>query len=195
MSGLLFLTSDDFVINRGTKGNILCHSIPGFSLILFYSIQCEHCKTLLPIFRSLLPGSISGCQIGMVNVSQNKACVKMSKNTIAPITYVPYIVLYIDGKPFMSYKGPYDPNEIKRFVIEVSQKIRNNQQLPKEKIKIDPKGNIPQFTIGHPLCGPDDKVCYLVFNDAYQNKNKQQESNTNLSRQQLSEQYISTSGM
>ena len=49
MSGLLFLTNDDFVLNKGTKGNILCTSIQGFSLILFYSTQCPHCKSLIPI--------------------------------------------------------------------------------------------------------------------------------------------------
>lgn len=174
MSGLLFLSSDDFNVSRGTKGNILCHTIPGFSLILFYSTQCEHCQTLIPIFKKL-PGSIGGCQFGMINVSTNKTCVRMSKSTIAPINYVPYIVLYVDGKPFMSYKGPHDSGEIKRFIFEVAQKVQGKQKLSGEKIREDPKGNgIPQYTIGHPLYGPDDKVCYLEFDTAYDKEGGQQ---------------------
>ena len=118
MSGLLFLTSDDFNVAKGTKGNILCNSIPGFSLILFYSNQCPHCGNLLPIFKRL-PGTIGGCQFGMLNVSSNKLCVKMSKSTIVPIQYVPLLILYINGRPFIKYSGAHEENEIKNFILEV----------------------------------------------------------------------------
>jgi hypothetical protein len=174
MSGLLFLSGEDFSINGGTKGSIMCHAIPGFSLILFYSTQCDHCQTLIPIFKKL-PGSISGCQFGMINVSTNKTCVRMSKSTISPITYVPYIVLYVEGKPFMSYKGPHESGEIRRFVFEVAQKVQGNQKFSNEKVKNDPEGRcIPQYTIGRPLYGPDDKVCYLEFDTAYDKEGGQQ---------------------
>ena len=164
MSGLLFLSSDDFVVNKGSKGDILCHSIPGFSLILFYSTKCIHCKTLIPIFKRL-PGTIGGCQFGMINVSTNKTCVRMSQRTIAPIKYVPYIILYIQGKPFMRYNGPHNGGEIRRFVIEVANKVQSKQDFTKEIVKTE-GGGIPEFTIGHPLCG-DDKRCYLDFKEAY----------------------------
>lgn len=170
MSGLLFLTSDDFITSKGTKGPILCHSIPGFSLILFYSNQCPHCKMLIPIFKCL-PGTIGGCQFGMLNVGANKDCIRMSKETIAPINYVPYIVLYINGRPFMRYQGPYDQNEIKRFVIDVAQKVQNKQKFSDDKVKEDPRGGIPQYTIGHPLYGDDD-VTYLEFDTAYEKDKK-----------------------
>ena len=165
MSGLLFLTSDDFHVSKGTKGDILCHSINGFSLILFYSTQCTHCQNLIPLFKKL-PGTIGGCQFGMINVSTNKKCVVMSKDTVTPITYVPYIVLYINGKPYMRYQGPQDVNEIRRFVFEVAQKVESKQKFSDDRVKEDPRGNLPAYTIGHPLYG-DDKVCYLEFDNAY----------------------------
>lgn len=173
MSGLLFLSSDDFSIAKGTRGNILCNSIPGFSLILFYSTQCPHCQTLIPIFKKL-PGSIGGCQFGMINVSSNKTCVRMSKETIAPITYVPYIVLYINGRPFMKYQGPHNAEEILRFVLAVAEKVQNKQKFSEETVKEDPRGGIPAYTIGHPLYGPDDKVCYLPMDEAYGKEGNQQ---------------------
>ena len=171
MSGLHFLTSDDFQIQRGSKGPILCTTLQGFSLVLFYSTQCEHCQSLIPIFKRL-PGSVGGCQFGMINVSHNKKCILMSRQTIAPISEVPYIVLYVNGKPYMRYRGPHDPSEIARFIVEVSQKVQSNQNFAKDdqRIKQDTKSGIPDYTIGKPLCGPDDKVCYLDFEDAYTNE-------------------------
>ena len=172
MNGLLFLTSDDFEIARGTKGNILCNKIRGISLVLFSSTQCHHCRNLIPIFKKL-PGNISGCQFGMINVSSNKKCVAMSQETITPIKYVPYIILYVDGRPLMKYDGPHESGEILRFVVEVTQKIQSKQKFSdSKKLKKDTKADtsIPGYTIGHPLCGPDDKVCYLEFDTAY-NKN------------------------
>ena len=113
MSGLLFLTSDDFNVQRGVKGPILCNNIRGFSLILFYSTQCEYCQNLIPIFKQL-PGSVGGCQFGMINVSHNKQCVLQSRETIAPITEVPYVIMYVNGKPYIRYKGPHD---LERLVV------------------------------------------------------------------------------
>jgi hypothetical protein len=168
MSGLLFLSSEDFHIIKGSKGNLLCNSIQGFSLILFYSTQCQHCQTLIPIFKRL-PGTIGGCQFGMINVSvpANKLCVRMSADTVAPITYVPYIILYINGRPFMRYQGPYDGNKIIEFVMAVAEKTRTKQKFSPDEVKEDPRGGIPAYTIGHPLKGDDNDVCYLEFSEAY----------------------------
>ena len=97
----------------------------------------------------------------------------MSQETITPIKYVPYIILYVDGRPLMKYDGPHESGEILRFVVEVTQKIQSKQKFSdSKKLKKDTKADtsIPGYTIGHPLCGPDDKVCYLEFDTAY-NKN------------------------
>lgn len=165
MSGLLFLTDEDFYIGKGTKGPILCTNIPGYSLILFYSSKCPHCKALDPIFRSL-PGSIQGCQFGMLNVNNNSRCVQLSKNTISPITYVPTILLYINSRPFMLYKGPNTREHILQFIVEVAQKMQNKHKFSSENVKEDPRGKIPEFTIGHPLYGDEDRT-YLEFQEAY----------------------------
>jgi thioredoxin-like negative regulator of GroEL len=138
--------------------------------MLFYSEKCKFCKTLIPIFKKL-PGTVGGCQFGMINVNANKSCIEMSKQTIAPIQYVPYIVMYSDGKPCMTYKGPQDAAIISRFVVEVAKGIKSRQQPATEAggavIKKDSaKNKIPAYTIGHPLCG-EDNVSYLEFERAY----------------------------
>ena len=174
MSGLLFLSEEDFVILKGNKGNILCNNIQGFSLILFYSTQCKYCHELIPVFKKL-PGTIGGCQFGMINVSKNKEVVIKSQQTIAPIKYVPYIVLHVNGKPYMKYQGPRQMQEISRFIIEVSNKLKDKQQFlnknNKKEQDTEEEIGIPSYTIGKPLYGPLDKVCYLEFDIAY-NDNK-----------------------
>jgi len=180
MSGPLFLTSEDFSVQKGAKGDIVCHNIPGLSVILFYSTFCDYCQNFIPIFKKI-PGTIGGCQFGMTNVSTNKAVVEMSRNTVSQIKYVPYIVLYVNGKPFMSYKGPPDENEIRRFVMEVANNIQKKQQFSKEKVKEDTGGTmIPKYTLGIPLCGGKDQdVCYLTYDSTgYQSQKKQSSSYT-----------------
>lgn len=169
MSGLLFLSNDDFSIAKGTKGNIMVHSIPGFSVVLFYSNHCPHCQNLIPLFKTL-PGTIAGCQFGMMNISKNKACAIKSKETISPILFVPLILFYVSGKPYMRYTGPYDINEIKRFIVEVAHKYNQQKSyFDAQKhalIKAENK-KIPGYAIGHPLYGQEDDVTYLKFEEAY----------------------------
>jgi len=165
MSGLLYLESDDFHIQQGQKGPLLCTQIPDISLILFYSTTCGYCHKVIPLFKQL-PGTISGVYVGIVNVYKNQACIERSKNTIAPITFVPYIVLYHNGKPFMRYNGPYDLGEIRRFIFEVSEKLRARQTFHNTP-NVKPAGQergIPEFCIGRPK---EDDVCYLEESIAY----------------------------
>lgn len=163
-NGLLFLSSDDFRILKREQGDLLVHSIPNFSLILFYSRQCPHCEIFINIFKRL-SGSVKGCTIGMLNVSSNKKCIFDSRETIAPIKYVPFVILYYNGKPTMIYNGPANASEIGRFVVDTSKQIQEqevNNPVQKEK-------SIPSYCIGVPLCG-DDNVCYLEYDEAYAKK-------------------------
>jgi hypothetical protein len=106
----------------------------------------------------------------MINVSTQKNVVLLSRNTIAPITFVPYIIFYVNGKPFMKYNGPHDSGEIKRFIIEVTKNLQNKQKFYEDTTKKQEKEkNIPEYTTGVPK-NCTDGVCYLEFDDAYQKK-------------------------
>ena len=171
MSGLLFLTANDFdVISDNKNNNILINNINGFSLILFYSTQCTYCKTILPIMKQL-PGTINGCQFGMINVGRNKDVIRMSQNTITPLTYVPYVILYYNRKPYMRYDGPHDISEIQNFVYEVANSIK--RQLETQNISIEEEKektySIPDYCIARPTRGGmKEKICYINFSEAYQ---------------------------
>lgn len=199
MNGLHFLRSDDFRIMTRSGKPLLHTMVPGFSLLLFYSTNCQYCKNLIPIFKTL-PGKIGGCNIGVIDVGINKQCILMSRETEAPINVVPYIAFYVNGQPYMRYKGPADENEIMNFVVTAAKLIQNSkrqqggsgnsgqlQQTQEHQtfnsgqrahgvdgtqnytIKQDTDSSIPAFTIAHPLCGEGD-VCYLEFLEAYRNE-------------------------
>lgn len=165
MSSLLFLSSEDFGVRTGNQGNLLCSALTrGFSFLLFYSTQCQYCRELIPIFKALA-GSVLGVQFGMVNVVKEREVVQMSQQTVAPITFVPYMVFYVGGRPFMRYKGPYDIDKIKQFVLEVAQHVSEQQPFNTEAT-INKQRPIFDYCIGVPLCG-EDNVCYLKEEDAY----------------------------
>ena len=127
-TGLLFLDSDDYYRTEGQKGPILCHKIKGLSLIFYYSTECPHCQSFIPEFKKL-PGRIGGCQFGMVNVNKNVKLIKLSQNTIAPIQFVPYIMLYVDGKPFIRYDGEHNLGMIMDFIVDVNKKLQQREQF------------------------------------------------------------------
>lgn len=173
MSGLLFLQACDFSVQTGQKGDIVCNNIRGISLILMYSIKCQYCQNLIPIFKRL-PGSIGGCQFGMINVSTETDIIAMSRNSISPIKYVPLIILYVNGKPFIRYDGPHTEKDIRSFLFEVTSKIQAKEKFSGDKNNSQSNSTknsreIPEYTVGYPLYGEDDDF-YLEFTDAYPNK-------------------------
>ena len=163
------LDESDFNVKEGPKGSTLNTGISGYSLVLFYSTKCQHCQALIPIFKKL-PAAVGGCTFAMVNVSQNKGIINKSQTTKIPIKYVPLILLHIDGKPFMRYDGPHKFQELKRFVIEIAQKVSKNNK-PRSNIQGTPKRSgpeIPGYTIGLPKnSGPRNAVGYNDFDKAY----------------------------
>lgn len=167
MSKLLYLDEEDFKVITGPNGPIMCNRIKGFSLVLFYSKECVHCHTFIPVFKRI-PSVISGCQFGLVNVTRNINLVKLSKKTISPIKFVPYVLLYVNGKPFLQYDGPRTEDGVKKFIIEVSKKLNSKQyfsNIQKSQKESKEDNKIPPYCIARPKC--DGAVCYLSSSTAY----------------------------
>lgn len=170
-SGLFYLNETDFTVKETQKGKTLAVGIEGYSLVLFYSTKCQHCQSLIPIFKKL-PNSVGGCTFAMVNVSQNRGIVTKSSTTKSPIKYVPLMILHVNGEPFMRYDGPHKFDAIKRFVIEIAQRV-SKKQNPKSNVsqQVKKEQSIPAYTIGRPKnSGPINEVSYLGFDSAYGKK-------------------------
>jgi hypothetical protein len=82
----------------------------------------------------LLPSYVNGCKFAMVNVNRNMNIVERSKNTIAPITYVPDVILYINGSPYVRYDGPHDIDSMKNFIIDINLKLKKTVFMDIEKM-------------------------------------------------------------
>ena len=168
MSGLLFLTADDFNVVESNGNKILEHNVRGFTLVLFYSTNCVHCNKLLPILKQL-PGTIAGCLFGMINVNRNTLVIKKSNGTITPLTYVPYIILYYNGRPYMRYDGPSSMKDIQNFVRNVTDSIKRQIENDKESLQDEDKHYcIPEYCIARPTKGGlTEDICYVNFTEAY----------------------------
>jgi thioredoxin-like negative regulator of GroEL len=169
MTSLLFLNTNDFTKVTSPSGPLLVTGIKGFSLVLFYSTLCKHCKRTVPEFQAL-PKILGGCHFGMINVSTNKGIVKKSMDTNTNISYVPYVVLYINGKPFMRYEGPKTKEMMRKFVIDVSKSLdvqQINEGGSKEKSYKARRRNmeLEKLTTGTPLYGEEDH--YFISEMAY----------------------------
>ena len=55
---------------------------------------------------------------------ENRRVVQLSNQTIVPITYVPDIILYVDGIPYMRYDGNHDIQSIKKFILDIYQQLQ-----------------------------------------------------------------------
>ena len=163
MNSLQLLSRENFRLENSESGKILATSIPGFSLVLFYSKSCKYCHDFLPIFKSL-PSKIRNCQFGIVNVSQNVDIINMSKQTNVHIRYVPYVILYLNGKPLVRYDGERSEAQVIKFIMEIMAKI-NKKQFRTPAQSSSRQNDIPIYSIGKPKC--DGDVCYLDFSSAY----------------------------
>ncbi|NDE17300.1 thioredoxin, partial [bacterium] len=125
---ILFLTSEDFQLRTGDRGAMLClknsHEYPGLALVLYYSNDCPYCGPVIAKFKEL-PSRVTGCTFAMCNVSHAMDVVETSKNTISPIRYVPDLVLFVNGAPFMRYDGQQEVAAIQNFLHDVYNKLQH----------------------------------------------------------------------
>lgn len=98
----------------------------GLTLVMFYSKELESSEYVLGQFKQL-PSMINGCNFAMVNMNKNMELVELSKNTIAPISYVPDLTLFVNGFPFIRYDGEQDVESIRKFLHDIYEKIQKLQ--------------------------------------------------------------------
>lgn len=128
--GIYFLSKNNFHVKESLDGKILAldNDMKGINLVLFYSNECEHCNKVISEFKKL-PEYIFGCNFSMINVNQNTEVVKLSKQTISPLSYVPELILFIDNIPYMKYEGEVTIPELQKFIKETSANIEKNSFL------------------------------------------------------------------
>jgi hypothetical protein len=175
MNNLIHLESDDFYTADGTKGKVLCCNVEGICIVIFHADggKCSHCDDAIPEFKKAarMLGSV---KFGLCNLNRNPDIIRLSKTTIAPLEYVPYVILYVNGRPFLRYEGDRTAEDIAEFLQEVMARLQTKKQFIENKTyKIE--SEIPPYTIGIPfnvVCDEDKGVCYLSYADAFKKGQK-----------------------
>jgi thiol-disulfide isomerase/thioredoxin len=163
MNNIIQLSDVDFATRRGKKGNLLCSNVQGISLLLYYTSSCPHCKRLFPIFKSLSK-KINQCRFALINLDTYPTVAEASHQTLAPITAVPYVALYVNGKPFVKYTSSFDEDTLGRFVASVIKSLGgeggrtdlSNVTVSNEEV-VEMIGGVIPFNI---VC--DGELCYLT---------------------------------
>lgn len=110
------LTPSDFKIVSTPRGDVIETTVKGISFVLFYSPDCTHSVSYLHLVNTM---NEENCTFAKFDISKYAEYTVQSLNTKTPLTYTPYIVIYVNGKPYMSYNGPPDIAEIQRLIIYV----------------------------------------------------------------------------
>ena len=119
MSSINFLTSHHFVV-LGTRQKTLGINVQGNVFVFFKMQGCDSCAQFEPIFAQLSrqEGRVN-CAI--LDVTQNRDVVIWSRNTSTPITAVPVLILYINGRPHAKFNGTKNIPSIQGFITKALQ--------------------------------------------------------------------------
>ncbi len=174
---LIELHADSFRKLKGSKGYVL--GIPNannLTLVMFYSTQCEYCDQAMPelarLSRHLRENNLP-IQVAVCDVGKNRAVIKEASETVDPIKYVPYSVIYLKDRPYVRYNGNKVAEEMFKYLIEVMRRIdtkqqfvrsdaRNGQQEDEEK---DEAPQAPGMGVPYNMV-TEQSVCYLTNEEA-----------------------------
>ena len=151
MNNILFLNDKDFSTKTVSSGVVITTRITNISVVMFYSPKCQYSRDLMPLFRKL-PTTLSGCIFAIANISKYPNIVNISRTTKMPIRYVPLLILFVNGLPYMEYKGEYTIDNIKQFILDTSNSVYNN--IPRETMKHvtqHPDHPVPVYSLGIPI--------------------------------------------
>lgn len=172
---LIELHADSFRKLKGSKGYVL--GIPNannLTLVMFYSTQCEYCDQAMPelsrLSRHLRENNLP-IQVAVCDVGKNRSIIKESAETVDPIKFVPYTVIYLKDRPYVRYNGNKVAEEMFKYLIEVMRRIDTRQQFVKtekqpteeetdESEVTTPGMGIPYNTV------TEQSVCYLTNEEA-----------------------------
>ncbi len=108
------LTPQNFRI-VGHNHKTLNIDIPGNVLVFFKMEGCPGCTAFEPIFYQLARDE-RRINYGVTNLTNARDVIAMSRSTSTPIKTVPFLILYMSGRPFAKYIGKKNILAMKSFI-------------------------------------------------------------------------------
>ncbi|MGL4817685.1 MAG: thioredoxin family protein [Enterobacter sp.] len=158
----MFLTPDDFYTK---DGKLFCNK-PGFLFIFFTSPSCQYCDNLKPFFNKMST-MVRGINFAYMDVEQNNyKIIRMTQYTLNEITYVPLLIMYLNGEPIAQYFPEEDNPQLNTqkmtdFISSFFERKQNQTQLQTFQ------GQQDNIFGGIPGNRASQKVCYLTYDNAY----------------------------
>lgn len=168
MNTFQYLNDSSFYLTKGQQGKILlCAKSEGVSFVFFYSTKCPNCSPGMEVFRKLKE-KFTQVKFCVVNINENPNIIQKSNTSCTPIEYVPYLVLYYNGKPFLRYDGEIVLEDLITFLVEVMKRIESKVKFSKSSTTEE--SDIPDYAGGVPynvVCNKNK--CYIKYSNAYGN--------------------------
>lgn len=179
-TNIIYLSSRDFGVDQAPKGPVLVNSQKGIMFCLFHADpdKCSYCLETIPEVKRLAL-KMPAVKFGFVNLNRDRDVYLMSTKTIAPIDRVPFIILYVNGRPLMRYDGDKKAESMLTFLGEVISRLNNKKDFFENKnFRLDSDIptfiNTPQFNV---VCDTEKGVCYVESGKLFESSAAQLQPN------------------
>ena len=115
MTNIVKLTPNNFTM-MGTASKTLGITSPA-SMLIFFRMQCENCAAFDPVFRELAKKD-TRVQYGILDIDVHTQVGQWSLQTSTPIKAVPFLVLYVNGRPHAKFGGTKNVASISSFLTK-----------------------------------------------------------------------------
>lgn len=109
-----YLSAQNFVI-LGKQQKSLGINLGGNVLVFCKMQKCENCEKFEPIFYQL-PLKNNKVTYAIIDISQYREVIEMSRGTNTPIQAVPLLILFINGRPHAKFNGTIHIQSIDNFI-------------------------------------------------------------------------------
>lgn len=173
---IIKLGSGHFEPSRGT----MTVKVGGPLLVFFKTDDCKGCEHFGPVLAKIAQ-TVRQCQYAIVNLTEHREIINMSRETRYPIQSVPLLYFFFDGYLRAKYNGKRNVSAVTTFIIKVLADVstpsttptRSNQVRPTD-FRNQPGRNQPHSQVTPPrigrgapqpdiaTCDPDDEDCLLT---------------------------------
>jgi hypothetical protein len=149
------LTNKNFLL-VGNQTKTLCVNVQGILLIYFKADSDTGCQTFDPVYAELVrKHPVIRYAICNFSEGQNRQVVDMARSTSTPITSVPVLVLYADGKPFAKFSGTRNAASVKSFIDKMIETISAPKAAASGQFMSQPQGQGQPSGQGQKAWKPD----------------------------------------
>jgi len=120
------LTFRNFYI-AGRQKKTLNINQNGIILVFFKMDNCPGCKSFTPLFYNLASQD-RNIRYAVINLTQHRQVIQLSRSTVTSIQSVPLIILYNNGAPFAQFTGKKNIPSILKFIQTCSGMIKEKSQ-------------------------------------------------------------------